>query len=127
MQIDRIDHIVITAFDLERTIDFYSKVMGMEPITFAGGRRGLSFGRQKINLHEVGKEFSPRAHRALAGTVDLCLIAAVPLDEVIAHLKAEGIAIELGPVPKSGATGPITSVYFRDPDLNLIEVSTYNS
>jgi catechol 2,3-dioxygenase-like lactoylglutathione lyase family enzyme len=125
--IDRLDHIVFTVASIDATLAFYQRVLGMAPVTFAGGRRGLAFGRQKINLHEVGKEFSPRAHRALAGTADLCLIAAVPLDRVIAHLKAEGIAIEQGPVPKSGATGPITSVYFRDPDLNLIEVSTYDS
>ena len=124
--IDRLDHIVFTVASIETTLAFYRRVLGMEPVTFAGGRRGLAFGRQKINLHEVGKEFSPRAHRALAGTADLCLIASVPLDQVVAHLKAEGIAIEQGPVPKSGATGPITSVYFRDPDLNLIEVSTYD-
>lgn len=125
--IDRLDHVVFTVASIDRTLDFYRRVLGMEPVTFAGGRRGLAFGPQKINLHEVGKEFSPRAHRALAGTADLCLISAVPLDQVVAHLHAEGIAIEQGPVPKSGATGPITSVYFRDPDLNLIEVSTYDS
>lgn len=125
--IDRLDHVVFTVASIDRTLAFYRRVLGMEPVTFAGGRRGLAFGRQKINLHEVGKEFSPRAHRATAGSADLCFIAAVPLDRVIAHLNAEGIAIEHGPVPKSGATGPITSVYFRDPDLNLIEVSTYDS
>lgn len=125
--IDRLDHVVFTVASIDRTLAFYRRVLGMEPVTFAGGRRGLAFGRQKINLHEVGKEFSPRAHRATAGSADLCFIAAVPLDQVIAHLNAEGIAIEHGPVPKSGATGPITSVYFRDPDLNLIEVSTYDS
>jgi catechol 2,3-dioxygenase-like lactoylglutathione lyase family enzyme len=125
--IDRLDHVVFTVASIENTLAFYRRVLGMEPVTFAGGRQGLAFGRQKINLHEVGKEFSPRAHRALAGTADLCLIASVPLDQVIAHLKAEGVAIEQGPVPKSGATGPITSVYFRDPDLNLIEVSTYDT
>jgi catechol 2,3-dioxygenase-like lactoylglutathione lyase family enzyme len=125
--IDRLDHVVFTVASIDRTLAFYRRVLGMEPVTFAGGRRGLAFGRQKINLHEVGKEFSPRAHRATAGSADLCFIAAVPLDQVIAHLSAEGIAIEHGPVPKSGATGPITSVYFRDPDLNLIEVSTYDS
>lgn len=124
--IDRLDHVVFTVASIDRTLAFYQRVLGMEPVTFAGGRRGRAFGRQKINLHEVGKEFSPRAHRALAGTADLCLIAAVPLDQVVAHLNAEGIAIEQGPVPKSGATGPITSVYFRDPDLNLVEVSTYD-
>ncbi len=125
--IDRIDHVVFTVASIDRTLEFYRRVLGMEPVTFAGGRRGLAFGRQRINLHEVGREFSPRAHRATAGSADLCFVAAVALDQVIAHLRAEGIAIELGPVPKSGATGAITSVYFRDPDLNLIEVSTYDA
>jgi len=127
IRIDRLDHIVFTVASIDRTIDFYRRVLGMEPVTFAGGRRGLAFGRQKINLHEVGKEFSPRARRALPGTIDLCLIAAVPLAEVIRHLEAEAVPIEQGPVPKSGATGPITSIYFRDPDENLIEVSTYDA
>ena len=124
--IDRLDHVVFTVASIDRTQAFYQRVLGMEPVAFAGGRRGLAFGRQKINLHEVGKEFTPRAHRALPGTADLCLIAAVPLGAVIDHLKAEGIAIELGPVPKSGATGPITSVYFRDLEQKMIEVCTYD-
>jgi catechol 2,3-dioxygenase-like lactoylglutathione lyase family enzyme len=125
MQIERIDHIVITAFDLERTLDFYSRVMGMEPITFAGGRRGLAFGRQKINLHQAGREFEPKALKPTPGSMDLCFITEAPLEEVIAHLKAEGVAIAAGPVPKTGALGPMSSVYFRDPDGNLIEVSNY--
>ncbi len=123
--IDRIDHIVITAFDLERTLDFYTRVMGMEAITFAGGRRGLAFGRQKINLHQAGREFEPKALRPTPGSVDLCFITETPLAEVAAHLKALGVAIADGPVPKTGALGPMTSVYFRDPDGNLIEVSNY--
>ena len=125
ISIDRVDHIVITAFDLERTIDFYARVMGMEPITFAGGRRGLAFGRQKINLHQAGREFEPKALKPVPGAIDLCLIASTPLEEVIAHLHARGVAIAEGPVEKTGATGPIRSVYFRDPDGNLIEVSNY--
>ena len=125
MQIDRIDHIVITAFDVERTLDFYSRVLGMEPITFAGGRRGLAFGRQKINLHQAGREYEPKALKPNPGSMDLCFITETPLDEVIAQLKAQGVAIAEGPVPKTGALGPMTSVYFRDPDGNLIEVSNY--
>ena len=125
MRIDRIDHIVITAFDVERTIDFYSRVMGMEPITFAGGRRGLSFGRQKINLHQSGREFEPKALKPTPGSMDLCFITETPLAEVISHLKSHGVAIAQGPVEKSGAQGPMMSVYFRDPDGNLIEVSNY--
>lgn len=123
--IDRIDHIVITAFDLERTIDFYSRVMGMEPITFAGGRRGLAFGRQKINLHQAGREFEPKALKPTPGSIDLCFITETPLDEVATHLKACGVVIAEGPVEKTGALGPMMSVYFRDPDGNLVEVSNY--
>ena len=125
MQIDRIDHIVITAFDVERTIDFYSKVMGMEPITFAGGRRGLAFGRQKINLHQSGREFEPKALKPTPGSMDLCFITETPLAQVISHLKSHGLVIAQGPVEKTGALGPMMSVYFRDPDGNLIEVSNY--
>jgi len=125
MQIDRIDHIVITAFDVERTLDFYSKVMGMEPITFAGGRRGLAFGKQKINLHQSGREFEPKALKPMPGSMDLCFITETPLAEVISHLKSHGVAIAQGPVEKTGAQGPMMSVYFRDPDGNLIEVSNY--
>ena len=123
--IDRIDHIVLTVFDLERTIDFYSRVLGMEPVTFAGGRRGLAFGRQKFNLHQAGREFEPKALRPAPGAIDLCLIAATPLDQVVEQLKGANVAIVEGPVPKTGATGPMMSVYFRDPDGNLIEVSNY--
>jgi catechol 2,3-dioxygenase-like lactoylglutathione lyase family enzyme len=123
--IDRIDHIVLTCFDVERTIDFYSKVLGMEPVTFAGGRRGLSFGRQKFNLHQAGREFEPKALKPAPGAIDLCLVTATPLDEACAHLKSHGVAIIEGPVEKTGATGAILSVYFRDPDGNLIEVSNY--
>ena len=125
MQIDRIDHIVITAFDVERTLDFYSRVLGMEPITFAGGRRALAFGRQKINLHQAGREFEPKALKPVPGSQDLCFITETPLEDVIAQLKAEGVVIAEGPVPRAGALGPMTSVYFRDPDGNLIEVSNY--
>ena len=123
--IDRIDHIVLTVFDIDRTLDFYSRVLGMEPITFADGRRGLAFGRQKINLHQAGREFEPKALKPNPGSMDLCFITETPLEEVMSHLKAEGVAIAEGPVPKTGALGPMTSVYFRDPDGNLIEVSNY--
>ena len=122
--IDRIDHIVLTVFDLDRTIDFYARVLGMEPVTFAGGRRGLAFGRQKLNLHQAGKEFEPKALRPAPGAIDLCFIAATPLEQVIAALREAKVAIIEGPVP-TGATGPMMSVYFRDPDGNLIEVSNY--
>lgn len=125
IEIDRLDHLVLTVADIERTCDFYTRVLGMKVVTFAGGRTALSFGRQKINLHLLGREFEPKARQPVDGSGDFCLIAATPLDQAIAHLTAEGVAIELGPVAKTGATGPIRSVYFRDPDGNLVEVSVY--
>src|SRR5437868_10009393 len=111
MRIDRIDHIVITAFDLERTIDFYTRVLGMEAITFAGGRRGLAFGRQKINLHQAGREYEPKALKPTPGSLDLCFITETPLDQVIARLKENGVVVADGPVQKTGALGPMMSVY----------------
>jgi catechol 2,3-dioxygenase-like lactoylglutathione lyase family enzyme len=123
--IDRIDHLVLTVFDVERTLDFYSRVLGMEPITFAGGRRGLAFGRQKLNLHQAGREYEPKALKPVPGSIDVCFITESPLGDVIAQLQAEGIVVIEGPVPKTGALGPMTSVYFRDPDGNLVEVSNY--
>jgi len=125
--IDRIDHIVLTVFDIDRTIDFYSRVLGMEPVTFAGGCRGLSFGRQKLNLHQAGREYEPKALRPAPGAIDLCFIAATPLGQVIESLKAEKVAIIQGPVAKTGALGSMQSVYFRDPDGNLVEVSNYDA
>ncbi len=124
--IDHIDHIVLTVFDLDRTLDFYSRVLGMEPVTFAGGRRGLAFGTQKLNLHQAGREFEPKALKPAPGAIDLCFIAATPLEEVIGVLRSEGVAIIDGPVSKTGALGPMMSVYFRDPDGNLVEVSNYS-
>ena len=125
--IERIDHIVLTVFDIDRTIDFYSRVLGMEPVTFAGGRRALAFGRQKLNLHQAGREYEPKALRPAPGAIDLCFIAATPLAAVIESLKAQKVAILQGPVPKTGALGPMQSVYFRDPDGNLVEVSNYDA
>ena len=125
ISIDRIDHVVLTVFDVERTIDFYARVLGMEPVSFAGGRRGLAFGRQKFNLHQAGREFEPKALKPAPGAMDFCLITETPLAEVMEALKQHGVAIIDGPVDKTGATGPIKSVYFRDPDGNLVEVSNY--
>ncbi len=125
MKIDRLDHLVLTVRDVDASCAFYSRVLGMEVVTFAGGRKALAFGAQKINLHPAGREFEPKAHAPTPGSADLCLISAVPLDEAIAHLAACGVTIVEGPVVRTGATGPIRSVYFRDPDLNLIEVSSY--
>ena len=123
--IDRIDHIVVTAWDVDRTVAFYQRVLGMEAITFAGGRRGLAFGRQKINLHQAGREFEPKALKPTPGAIDLCFISTTPLAEVVQHIRSCDVAIVEGPVPRTGALGPMQSVYIRDPDGNLIEISTY--
>ncbi len=125
MKIDRIDHIVLTVRSIETTCDFYSRVLGMDVVTFGAGRRALAFGAQKINLHESGREFEPKAAHPTPGSADICLIAAVPLAQVIERLAACGVDILEGPVARTGARGPIQSVYFRDPDSNLIEVSSY--
>ncbi|ASW05338.1 VOC family protein [Rhizobium sp. 11515TR] len=123
IRIDHLDHLVLTVVSIEESCDFYTRVLGMSVETFAEGRKALIFGNQKINLHQAGHEFEPKAERPTPGSADLCFISTTPLDEVIAHLQAEGVAIEEGPVRRTGATAPILSVYFRDPDQNLIEVS----
>jgi catechol 2,3-dioxygenase-like lactoylglutathione lyase family enzyme len=128
--IERIDHIVLTTRDKDACIRFYTEVLGMRLERFrtpTEERLALSFGGQKINLHEWGKEFTPRAHVAVPGSLDLCFIAAVALDEVIRRLKERNVPILEGPVAKTGARGPIRSVYVRDPDLNLVEISVYNN
>ncbi|XP_048400853.1 glyoxalase domain-containing protein 5 isoform X2 [Stegostoma tigrinum] len=116
IQIARLDHLVLTVKSIEDTVAFYSQTLGMEITTF-----------KKINLHEVGKEFEPKAHKPTAGSMDLCLITKTPVSKVIEHLKTCGVHIEEGPIEQTGAVGLITSVYFRDPDNNLIEVSNYLS
>jgi catechol 2,3-dioxygenase-like lactoylglutathione lyase family enzyme len=124
--IDHIDHIVLTTRDLQGCISFYVEVLGMQLETFrtpTEQRLALKFGQQKINLHEWGKEFTPRAHVAAPGTLDLCFIAALPLDEVMRRLDTAGVAIIEGPVIKTGAVSKLRSVYVRDPDRNLIEIS----
>ena len=126
MKIDRLDHFVLTVRDIEATCRFYADVLGMAEVTFAAGRRALAFGMQKINLHQAGREFEPKARNPVPGSADFCLIAASPLAEVIAHLEVHGVAIIEGPVAKTGARGPMQSVYFRDPDGNLVEVSNYD-
>ena len=123
MRIDSLDHLVLTVADVEATCSFYRRVLGMEVVTFAQGRKALGFGRQKINLHLRGHEFEPKAERPTPGSGDLCFLTSTPLGEVVAHLTAEGVAIVDGPVRRTGATGPILSVYLRDPDGNLIEVA----
>jgi catechol 2,3-dioxygenase-like lactoylglutathione lyase family enzyme len=120
-----LDHLVLTVADLDRTIAFYQRVLGMRPVTFGQGRRALAFGPSKINLHQAGHEFTPRAAHPVPGSADLCLVTSTPLDEVVAHLGASGVPVEEGPVPRTGAQGPMTSVYLRDPDQNLIEIASY--
>ncbi len=127
MKIDRLDHFVLTVKDIGATCDFYSKVLGMEIVTFGGGRKALQFGRQKINLHEAGKEFEPKALRPTPGSADVCFITEMPLEEVIRHITSHGVVIEEGPVERTGAAGKILSVYLRDPDHNLIEIANYIS
>ena len=123
MHIDHLDHLVLTVADIERSCDFYQRVLGMSVVTFKGGRKALAFGLQKINLHQHHHEFEPKAQRPTPGSADLCFISSTSLDEVIAELNALGVSIEEGPVERTGATGPIRSVYIRDPDDNLLEIS----
>jgi catechol 2,3-dioxygenase-like lactoylglutathione lyase family enzyme len=125
IRIDRLDHLVLTVKDLNVTVDFYVRVLGMEAATFSGGRTALHFGQSKINLHQVGHEFEPKADRPMSGSADLCFIASTSVDEMMVHLKKHHVTILEGPVVRTGALGPMTSVYFRDPDGNLIEVSQY--
>lgn len=123
--IERLDHLVLTVADIARTVDFYQRVLGMHHETFGQGRSALLFGRQKLNLHQHGREFEPKAKAPTPGAIDLCLITQWSLERVIEHLAEQGVPVEEGPVMRTGATGPIESVYFRDPDDNLIEVSRY--
>jgi catechol 2,3-dioxygenase-like lactoylglutathione lyase family enzyme len=121
--IDHLDHLVLTTRDKQACVRFYTDVLGMRLEQFGAGRLAFRFGAQKINLHEAGKEFLPKAHVPTPGALDLCFIAAIPLEEVIARLRQFGVPIEEGPVRRTGAEGPILSVYVRDPDRNLIEIS----
>ena len=123
IRIDRIDHFVLTVADIAATCTFYETVLGMAVVEFGAGSKALAFGGQKINLHQKGREFEPKAHHPTGGSADFCLTTSVPLDEVIAHLGICGIAIEDGPVARTGARGPLASVYIRDPDGNLVEIS----
>lgn len=125
--IDSLDHLVLTVRDIDATVAFYERVLGMTGIRFrtadGGERVALAFGQQKINLHLAGREFEPKAAHPVPGSADLCFLTARPLDDVIAHLKTCDVAILEGPVRRTGATGPLLSVYLRDPDQNLIEIS----
>lgn len=123
MNISSLDHLVLTVADIDATTDFYTRTMGMEAVTFGEGRRAVSFGAQKINLHESGREFEPKANCPKPGSADLCFLTSTPLPDVLEHVTACGVTIIEGPVRRTGATGPILSIYFRDPDGNLIEVA----
>jgi catechol 2,3-dioxygenase-like lactoylglutathione lyase family enzyme len=123
VKVRAIDHVVLTVRDVDRTLSFYQEALGMRPVVFGDGRRALAFGDQKLNLHQAGREFEPKAHVPTPGSVDLCLLTDDPIDDVVAHLRSTGVAVELGPVAKTGARRPLRSIYFRDPDGNLIEVA----
>ena len=125
MNINRLDHLVLTVKNLEITVQFYVSVLGMEKEEFGAGRLALKYGNQKINLHQVGKEFEPKAQMPTPGSADLCFITEIPLTEAMEHVRSRGVEILEGPVMRTGATGKISSFYFRDPDMNLIEVSNY--
>ena len=121
--IDHLDHLVLTTADEDACVRFYVGILGMALETFGEGRKAFRFGAQKINLHVKGREFEPKAHTPVPGALDLCFIAAVSLDDVVARLAKHGVAVIEGPVLRTGASGRIRSIYVRDPDLNLIEIA----
>jgi catechol 2,3-dioxygenase-like lactoylglutathione lyase family enzyme len=128
--VDRIDHIVLTVADVQKTCDFYSRVLGMEVQSFVPPQDGvprvsLHFGLNKINLHKAGSEFKPHARAPSSGTGDFCMITTTPIEQAADHLCSCGVTIEEGPVKRLGAKGPMMSIYFRDPDGNLLELSNY--
>ncbi|MGZ5339668.1 MAG: VOC family protein [Thermoleophilaceae bacterium] len=123
MRIAGIDHVVLTVSNLPASVDFYERVLGMRPYTFAGTRTALAFAEQKFNLHELGREILPNAKVARPGSADLCLLVEAPMDLVVAQLEAHGVGVEQGPAAADGATGPLNSVWIRDPDGNLIELA----
>ena len=125
MKIARLDHLVLTVADIAKTCDFYTEVLGMEVLSFGEGRTALRFGQQKINLHPADNIPGLVADKPTAGSGDLCFIAETPIAEIVAHLKQYGVPIVTGPGPRAGAIGTITSVYIRDPDQNLVEISNY--
>jgi catechol 2,3-dioxygenase-like lactoylglutathione lyase family enzyme len=125
VRIDRLDHLVLTVASIDSSCAFYQRVLGMTIVGFGQGRTALAFGNQKINLHQAGREFVPHAHRPVPGSADLCFITVMPLNAAMAHVRAQGVEIIEGPVDRTGATGPLRSFYFRDPDSNLIEISNY--
>ncbi|PQA92015.1 VOC family virulence protein [Chryseobacterium shigense] len=126
MEIENLDHIVLTVASIDKTVEFYTSILGFQGITFGEGRKALTFGNQKINLHQKGHEFEPKAENPTCGSADLCFIAKTDIQEVLEELKQKNIEIVEGIVERTGALGKIKSVYFRDPDMNLIEVSQYS-
>ena len=126
MKIELMDHIVLTVKDIETTCAFYEHVLGMKTTTFEGGRKALSFGAQKINLHQYGKELEPKAKIPTPGSADLCFVTSTPVAQVLDQLRANNIEVLEGPTRRTGAKGSIISVYVRDPDQNLIEISNYD-
>ncbi|PKF75732.1 VOC family protein [Chryseobacterium sp. PMSZPI] len=125
MKVKNIDHLVLTVANIDQTIEFYTQIMGFEAVTFGDNRKALTFGNQKINLHQKGNEFEPKASSPTCGSADLCFIVQTDIHEVVEELKQKNIKIIEGIVDRTGALGKIKSVYFRDPDQNLIEVSNY--
>ncbi|ECH2959779.1 VOC family protein [Salmonella enterica] len=125
MIIDRIDHLVLTVSDISTTIRFYEEVLGFSAVTFKQNRKALIFGAQKINLHQQEMEFEPKASRPTPGSADLCFITSTPINDVVSEILQAGISIVEGPVERTGATSEIMSIYIRDPDGNLIEISQY--
>jgi catechol 2,3-dioxygenase-like lactoylglutathione lyase family enzyme len=123
VQAARLDHLVLTVNDVDASCAFYEAVLGVRVVTFGAGRKTLAFGRQKINLHSAGREFEPKAGRPTPGSADLCFLTELPLEDVVTRLTSQGVCLIEGPVPRTGAVGPLHSVYFRDPDGNLIEVA----
>ncbi len=127
MNIKHLDHFVLTVADIPTSVAFFQSVMGMNAVTFGEGRVALEYGQQKINLHQLGNEFEPKAQHVQAGSADLCFIIDGDLEGAMQHVQAQNVQIIEGPVHRTGALGPITSFYFRDPDGNLIECSVYES
>lgn len=127
MNVNRIDHLVLTVKDIEETVQFYTNVMGMDKVEFGESRVALAFGQQKINLHQLHMEFEPKATNVASGSADLCFIIDLPIQDAVNHLVEQGVQLIEGPIKRTGALGKICSIYFRDPDGNLIEVSNYES
>ena len=123
ISVDSLDHLVLTVKDINQTVNFYTESLGMTKVVFGEQRVALAFGQQKINLHLAGHEFEPKAKRPTPGSADLCFLTLTPLDSFIGHFQQKGIEISEGPIQRTGANGPILSIYIRDPDDNLIEIS----